>query len=672
MDDNDRLDQLCVNTLRTLSIDAVQQANSGHPGAPMGMAPLGYVLFDRFLRHNPCDPRWPNRDRFVLSMGHASMLLYSLLHLSGYDLSLDDIKTFRQLHSPCAGHPEFGLVPGVETTTGPLGQGLGNSVGMAIAGKWLAEHFNRPGFDLFDYRVFAFCSDGDLMEGVAAEAASLGGHLGLSNLIWLYDNNGITIDGSTALVFTEDVGRRFEAYRWYVQHLPDANDLAAAGRAIQSAIDEPDRPSLIVVNSHIGYGSPNKQDTAAAHGAPLGVDEVRAAKQAYGWNPEHHFHVPDEVTDSFRARALARGQQIQTQWNDLFDSYAREHPQLADRWRLMQARRLPDDWACDIPTFESDAKGMATRKAGGAVLSALAKNIPWLFGGSADLAASNNTLVGDKSVFARDDRGGRNLYFGLREHAMGAVASGLSLGGLRPYTATFLVFSDYMRPSIRLAAIMHQPVVYVFTHDSLGLGEDGPTHQPIEHLAALRAIPRLEVLRPADANETAVAWRHALETTDRPVALVLTRQSVPTLDRSLLGSAEGLLRGAYVLSDCDGLAELILIGTGSEVQLCLGAADELAAAGTAVRVVSMPCQEIFDRQDEAYRQSVLPPHVRGRVSVEAGVSMGWQRYVGPDGAVIACDEFGTSAPGGDVMIEHGFTVDAVVAASRTVLSRTMG
>jgi len=688
MTDTNPLDLLCINTIRTLSMDAVEKAKSGHPGAPMGMAPVVYRLFDRFLRHDPADPAWPNRDRFVLSMGHASMLLYSILHLTGYDVTLDDIKRFRQLHSKCPGHPEHGLTPGVETTTGPLGQGAGNSVGMAIAGQWLAQRFNQPGYPLFDYRVFALCSDGDMMEGVASEAASLAGHLGLDNLVWIYDSNRISIDGPTSLAFSEDVGARFTAYGWHVRRVTDANDLPALERAIQAATEVSDRPALIVVDSHIAYGSPHKQDSADAHGAPLGADEVKATKKAYGWDPEQQFHVPPEVTKHLRDRAMERGRQLTSAWNQRFESYSREHPEQAEQWRRMRSHGLPGNWSADLPQFKPDAKGPATRAASGKVLSVLAERIPWLFGGSADLAGSNQTLVGLGSAFSREDRAGRNLFFGIREHAMGAVCNGLALCGLRPYAATFLVFSDYMRPSIRLAALMRQPVIYVFTHDSLGVGEDGPTHQPIEHLAALRAIPRLDVVRPADAVETAAAWRYALQTIDRPVALILTRQSVPALERSssttppegggsghdggmgMADSADGLARGGYSLSDGPVLPQLILIGTGSEVQLCVQAAETLTAEGLAVRVVSMPCRELFDRQPESYRHRVLPPAVHARVAVEAGVAQGWHRYVGPHGAVVACEDFGTSAPGPQAMMEYGFTAEAVVKAAQQVLSRT--
>lgn len=666
------LDQLCIDTIRTLSIDAVQKANSGHPGAPMAMAPAAYTLFDRVLRYNPADPAWANRDRFVLSMGHASALLYSTFHLAGFDVTLDDLRAFRQLGGRCAGHPEFGLVPGVETTTGPLGQGAGNSVGMAIAGKWLAKYFNRPGHELFDYRVWAMCSDGDLMEGVASEAASLAGHLALDNLIWVYDSNSITIDGSTSLCFSEDVGQRFEAYGWHVERVEDVNDLPSLTASLQNAVTAAGRPALVIVRSHIGYGSPNKQDSAGAHGAPLGEDEVRATKQAYGWDPEREFYVPDAVLDHMRDGARRRGETLQAEWQRRFEAYAREHPALADQWRMMQTRDLPDGWADALPEFEPSEKGKATRKSAGETLAAIAAQVPWLFGGSADLAASNNTLVGDKSAFGPGDHAGRNLYFGIREHAMAAVANGMALCGMRPYTATFLVFSDYMRPSIRLAAMMGQPVLFVFTHDSIGVGEDGPTHQPIEQVSALRLIPGLDVVRPADANEAKAAWTLAMRTTDRPVALILTRQSLPTLDRSRVAPAEGLLRGGYVLADCDGSPDLVLIGTGSEVQLCLAAREQLAAAGVAVRVVSMPCRELFDRQEQSYRDEVLPAETSARLAVEAGVSSGWREYVGPLGAVVSCDDFGTSAPGGQAMIEYGMTVENVVASARQVLERSGG
>jgi transketolase len=662
------LDRLCVDTIRTLSMDAVQRANSGHPGAPMGMAPVAFVLFDRFLRHCPTHPDWPGRDRFVLSMGHASMLLYSLLHLTGYDLSLDELKSFRQLHSKCAGHPEYGLAPGVETTTGPLGQGAGNSVGMAIAGKWRAAHYDRPGYEMFNFRVFAMCSDGDMMEGVASEAASLAGHLRLNNLVWLYDNNRITIDGSTDLSFSEDVAKRFEAYGWHTDLVTDANDLASIEAAVGRAVAVDDRPSMIVVNSHIGYGSPKKQDSAAAHGSPLGPDEVRATKQVYGWDADAEFLVPKEVATHMRG-AVQRGEAWRSAWENQFESYSAKHPQQAKHIRQMESRALPDGWDAELPQYKADGKGLATRQSSGEALSKIAEHVPWLIGGSADLAGSNNTTVGDGSSLSAATFDGRNMHFGIREHGMGAIANGMSLCRLRPYVATFLVFSDYMRASIRLASIMHQPVIYLFTHDSIGLGEDGPTHQPIEHLAALRAIPHLDVIRPADAAETVQAWQYALGVTDHPVALALTRQALPNLDRARMAGAEGLLRGGYVLLDCEGTSDIILIATGSEVQLCVSAAAELAAGGRKVRVVSMPCWEQFERQDDGYRASVLQPEVRARVAVEAASPMGWDRYVGPAGVVVGRNEFGVSAPAKDAFAYCGFTVQGVLDAAAESMRR---
>ncbi len=661
------IDTLCINTIRTLAMDAVQAANSGHPGAPMAMAPVVYTLYDRFMRHDPAHPDWENRDRFVLSMGHASMLLYSILHLTGYDISLKDIKNFRQLHGKCAGHPEFGLAGGIETTTGPLGQGVATSVGMAIAGKWKAERFNGLGRELIDYRTFALCSDGDMMEGVSSEAASLAGHLGLDNLVWLYDDNRITIDGSTDLSFGEDVGSRFKAYGWHVQRVEDANDLNALSGAITTAIDQPDKPALIVVRSHIAYGSPNKQDTSAAHGSPLGEDEIRATKKAYGWDPDNKFFVPEDVTSHCRQQVADRGAKLFVLWQAQFEAYEREHPKDAKTWHQITGRELPEGWDSGVPVFEPDCSGLATRQSSGKALNAIAEQVPWLFGGSADLAASTKTLVGDKSNFLRDGWGGRNLNFGIREHAMGSIANGLSLCGMRPYTATFLVFSDYMRPAIRLAALMGQPVIFVFTHDSIGVGEDGPTHQPIEHVAALRSIPHLDVIRPGDATETAVAWKQAMTTTDHPVALILTRQALPTFERiaSPIGDAA---RGAYVLSDCEGRPDVLLIGTGSEVQLCMQAQHQLGQEGMTCRVVSMPCQEAFDRQELSYRDEVLLPAVAARVAVEAGVAMGWHRYVGDHGEIVACRDFGASAPIQEVMIECGMTTDAVVQAAKRTLT----
>lgn len=550
------LDQLCIDTMRTLAMDAVEKANSGHPGTP-----VAFVLWDRFMRYNPQNPDWPNRDRFVLSAGHASMLLYSILHITGYDVTLDDIKNFRQLHSKCAGHPEFGLTPGVETTTGPLGQGVANSVGMAIAEKWLASYFNRPGHEIIDHKIFAIAGDGCMMEGVSGEAASLAGHLGLSNLIWIYDNNRITIEGDTALAFSEDVAARFMAYHWNVQRAGDANDLGMLERAVQTALKETERPSLIIVDSHIAYGSPTKQDTHAAHGEPLGEEEIRATKVVYGWDPGKKFFVPDEVKN-YRAQSLAKGQKFEEEWNKKFSVYAAAYPDLAKQFQLIQNREMPEGWDCCIPTFQADAKGLAGREANNKILNAIAAQIPWLMGGAADLAPSTKTLIQDGSDSRKGNYRGRNFHFGIREHAMGAIANGMALSKLRPYVATFLIFSDYQRPAFRLSGLMEQPAIYIFTHDSIGVGEDGPTHQPIEHLASLRAIPRLEVIRPADANELAVLWKHIMQLKDRPVALILTRQALPTFDRAQYASAEGALRGAYIMADCQATPEVILIGTG--------------------------------------------------------------------------------------------------------------
>ena len=659
------VDQLCITTIRTLSMDAVQKANSGHPGAPMGMAPCAYLLWDRFLRHNPANPEWPNRDRFVLSIGHASMLLYSLLHLWRYGLTLDDLKSFRQLHSPCAGHPEHGLVPGVEMTTGPLGQGVATSIGMAIAERWLAATFNRPGHTVVDYSVFALCGDGDMMEGVTSEASSLAGHLGLGNLVWIYDNNHVTIEGPTGITFTEDVATRFVAYNWAVERVGDANDLQALSRAFEAATREPNRPSLIIVDSHIAYGSPNKQDTPGAHGEPLGEEEIRATKQRYGWNPDWHFHVPDGVRAAMAGKR-ARGERLEAEWLTRFEAYAEAYPDLARQWSLIQRHRLPPGWDAGIPTFTTDGKGLAGRQASSKVLNAIASKVPWLIGGSADLAPSTKTHLADAADFGRESEGGRNLHFGVREHAMGAVLNGLALSKLRPLGSTFLTFSDYSRPAIRLSALMQLPVIYVFTHDSICVGEDGPTHQPIEQLPSLRAIPRLLVFRPADANEIVVAWRCIMEIGDRPVALVLTRQAVPTIDRNRYAPAEGLKRGGYILADSHGTPEVILIGTGSEVQLCLGAAERLAREGLRARVVSLPCWQLFEAQSPEYRADVLPPAVRARVAVEAASTFGWSRYVGIDGTTmgIGQSDFGASAPIEALLREFGFAVERIVEAAR--------
>lgn len=662
------IDQLCVNTIRTLAMDAVEKARSGHPGTPMALAPVAYVLWDRFLRHNPKNPRWPNRDRFVLSAGHASMLLYALLHLTGYDLPLEEIKQFRQWGSKTPGHPEYGLTPGVETTTGPLGQGVANSVGMAIAERWLAARFNRPGFQIVNHRIYAICGDGCMMEGVSQEAASLAGHLQLSNLIWIYDNNHITIEGNTALAFSDDVAARFMSYGWNVMRVGDANDLDLLDHALRVALREETRPTLIIVDSHIAYGAPHKQDTSAAHGEPLGEEEIRLTKQRYGWPPDAKFLVPEEVYRHM-GQAAERGQKLEQEWNNLFAEYKKAYPELARQWEMMHSGQLPEGWDADIPSFPADEKGIAGRDASGKVLNAIAKRVPWLLGGSADLAPSCKTRLEGEGDFEAGSYDGRNLHFGVREHAMGAILNGMALSGLRPYGSGFLIFSDYMRAAIRLSALMELPVIYIFTHDSIGVGEDGPTHQPIEHLMSLRALPQLIVIRPADANEVAEAWRYIMTNTRYPVALILSRQPLPTFDRTKYASAEGLRRGAYVLADSDGDPEVILIGTGSEVQLCLGAHEQLKAEGIRSRVVSMPSWELFQRQPEEYRNSVLPPKVRARVAVEAGTSLGWRDYVGLDGRIVARREFGASAPIKELLKQFGFTVENVIAQAKAALEQ---
>ncbi|MBI4161965.1 MAG: transketolase [Acidobacteria bacterium] len=662
-------ERLQIDTIRTLAMDAVEKAQSGHPGTPMALAPVAYLLFDRFLRYNPRNPAWPNRDRFVLSAGHASMLLYGTLHLAGFDLPLEEIRRFRQLHSRTPGHPEFGLTPGVETTTGPLGQGAGNSVGMAIAERWLAARFNRPGHAILGYRVVAICSDGDLMEGVSHEAASIAGHLGLGNLVWIYDNNRITIEGKTDLAFSEDVAARFAGYGWRALRVADVNDLDRVEAALDEAMRPADRPTLIVADSHIAWGAPNAQDTAEAHGAPLGAEEVRRTKQVYGWDPDRQFHVPEEAA-RWQEEARRRGARAEAEWVRRFEAYAREFPEPAAEFRRIQEGRLPEGIESSLPEFPPDAKGQATRAAGGKVLNALAARVPWLLGGSADLAPSTKTLIDGSESIRKGDFSGRNLHFGVREHAMGGILNGMALSRLRPYGASFLIFSDYCRPAIRLAALTGLPVIYVFTHDSIGLGEDGPTHQPVEHLASLRAIPNLDVIRPADANEVAWAWLQAIRTTDRPVLLALSRQSVPTLDRREFARADGVLRGGYVLADTEGTPELVLIGTGSEVALCVEARKRLAARGIRARVVSLPCVSLFARQEGDYRDRVLPPGVRARVAVEAGSSWGWDRFVGPDGAVVGIDRFGASAPFGDLFRDYGITVDRVVETALEILERT--
>lgn len=684
------IDQLCINTIRTLSIDAVQKANSGHPGAPMDAAPMAYLLWTRHMRYSPKDPDWPDRDRFVLSAGHASMLLYSMLHLTGYDLTLDDIKQFRQWGSRTPGHPERRCAPGVEVSTGPLGQGFGNAVGMAIAERWLAARFNRPGHAIVDHRTYVIASDGDLMEGVAAEAASLAGHLRLGRLIVLYDANQVSLSGTTSVTFDEDVGRRFEAYNWHVQHVDDGNDLEALERAIAAAAAEESKPSLIAVRTHLGFGSPHKQDSFEAHGNPLGEDEVKATKRAYGWPEDKTFYIPADALEVFR-RAVPRGEGLAAEWRRRMDAYRRAFPDLAREFDQALAGRLPDGWESKLPSFGAAEKPMATRDASGKVMNALAPLVTNLVGGSADLDPSTMTQLKGEGDFESPDAphdgvqgasggpwsyAGRNVHFGVREHAMGAALNGMAAhGGVRPYGATFLVFSDYMRPSVRLAALSDLDAIYVWTHDSVGLGEDGPTHQPIEHLASLRAIPNLVVLRPADANETVEAWRAALRRTGGPTAIVCSRQKLPVLDRGTLAPAAGAARGAYVLADAAGKdggrkPELILIATGSEVPLALEAHRRLAADGVHCRVVSMPSWELFEAQPKEYRDQVLPPDVRARVSVEAAATFGWDRWVGAEGTIIGIDRFGASAPGPTVLKEFGFTVEHVVAAGRASLERT--
>lgn len=660
------LDQLCVNTIRTLSIDAVQQAKSGHPGMPMGAADVAYVLWTRFLKHNPTNPRWPNRDRFILSGGHGSMLLYSLLYLTGYDLPLEELKRFRQWGSRTPGHPEYGLTPGVETTTGPLGQGFATGVGMAIAERLLAARFNRPGYPLVDHYVYAIVTDGDLMEGISHEAASLAGHLGLGKLIYLYDDNHISIDGPTELAFTEDRCARFAAYGWHVQQV-DGHDHDAVAQAIRAAQAETARPSLIACRTHIGYGSPNRQDTAQVHGEPLGEEEVRLTKENLGWPTDQTFYIPDEALAHFR-QAVPHGRDLENQWLQLFERYAAEYPELAEEWRQLWSGQLPKGWESALPAFSPADGQIATRAASGKVLNAIAPSLP-LVGGSADLTPSNNTELKEYGWIGPDAFDGRNIHFGVREHAMGAILNGLALhGGLIPFAGTFLVFSDYMRPAIRLAALMELPVIYVFTHDSIGLGEDGPTHQPVEHLASLRAMPNLTVIRPADATETAEAWRVALQRRS-PVALVLTRQGLPVLDRARLAPASLLERGAYVLADSDGTPDLILIATGSEVHLALEARERLAAEGISARVVNMPSWELFEEQPQAYRDEVLPPAVQARVAIEAGVPLGWERYVGSQGETVGLTRFGASAPYKVLFEQFGFTPENVARVAAQVVAR---
>ena len=679
------LDQLCVNTIRTLSIDAVQQAQSGHPGTPMALAPLVYVIWNRIMQFDPHDPIWPNRDRFVLSNGHASMLLWSLLHLTGtqavngeYEtlgqpsVTLDDIRHFRQLHSKAPGHPEYHLVSGVETTTGPLGQGVATSVGMAIASKWLGERYNRPGFRIFDYNIYAVCGDGCMMEGVSSEAASLAAHLGLDNLCWIYDNNHITIEGNTRIAFTEDIAVRFQAYGWNVIKVADANDLNSIENALKKFRETNGKPTFIILDSHIGYGSPQKHDTAAAHGEPLGEEEVRAAKRAYGWPEDEKFLVPEGVYQHFSAGVAARGKEARSAWRLQFDAYRTIYPELAAEIDSIQRRELPPGWDRNLPVFAPDKKGIAGRDASGKVLNVLAQNIPWFLGGSADLGPSNKTTLTfpEAGDLQADHPGGRNLHFGVREHSMSAIVNGLSLSKLRVFGATFFIFSDYARPAIRLAALMELPAIFVFTHDAMGDGEDGPTHQPVEHLASLRAIPGLVTFRPADGNEVVEAYRYVAQLRHRPAALVLSRQALPTLDRQKYAPATGVSRGAYVLADSPGSEpELILLATGSEVSLALDAHEQLLSEGIRSRVVSMPSWELFEDQPEEYRVSVLPPNVGARISIEQASTFGWERYVGPKGRMIGMHTFGASAPLKELLRKFGFAPDKVVEIAQKLVAK---
>jgi transketolase len=678
--DTKAIQTLSINTIRTLSMDAVQKANSGHPGTPMAMAPVAYTLFQRFLRYDPQHPVWPNRDRFVLSIGHASMLLYSILHLAGVKqldengeptaelaVPLDEIRRFRQLGSKTPGHPEYHLTSGIETTTGPLGQGVANSVGMAIAGKWLASYFNRPDFELFDFDVYALTGDGCMMEGVSSEAASLAGHLKLSNLCWIYDSNRITIEGKTDLAFTEDVAARFKAYGWNVTQVEDVNDLEELESALNIFKNENQRPTFIVAHSHIGYGAPNKQDTHGAHGEPLGADEITLTKKYYSWLSEEDFFVPDGVREDFAEGLGKRGAQLRSAWEAKFEEYKKQYPELAEQFLTMENREAPEGWDADLPEFPADAKGMAGREASGKVLNAIAQKVPWLIGGSADLAPSTKTLLTFEGTghFQANNYAGRNFHFGVREHAMGSIINGMSLTKVRAYGAGFLIFSDYARPALRLSAVMEIPAIHVFTHDSIGVGEDGPTHQPIEQIMSLRMIPGYWIIRPADANEVVEAWRVIMKLKHEPVALALTRQALPTLDRTKYAAASGLAKGAYVLADAeDGKPEVLLIASGSEVYLCVEAYEQLTAAGIKARVVSFPCWELFEKQSQEYKDSVLPPEVNARVSVEQGVTLGWERYVGRNGAKIGMTTFGASAPFKDLQKHFGFTAENIVKAAK--------
>ncbi|CAM4170353.1 transketolase [Pedobacter westerhofensis] len=669
MDSTHQLEELAINTVRTLSIDAVQKANSGHPGMPMGAAPMGHVLYSHYMKFNPKNPDWANRDRFILSAGHGCMLQYSLLHLTGFNVTIDDLKNFRQLNSKTAGHPEYGLIDGVDVTTGPLGQGFANGVGFAIAQKHLAARYNRPGFDLFDYKIYAICSDGDMMEGVTSEAASLAGHLELGNMIYLYDDNHISIEGATDIAFNEDVAKRFEAYNWHVQVVNDGNDLDALIIAVRNAKAETQRPSLIKVRTQIAYGSPNKVNTAGSHGSPLGADEIKLVKEFFGFDPEKSFYVPEEV-DEFYQAAGKKGTDANEKWNELYAKYKEKFPELAAEYEQAQSGELPENWKDSLPVFAASKDKMATRQASGKVLNAIAASVPGLIGGAADLAPSTETNLKEYDSFTSEKRDGRNFHFGIREHAMGSALVGMALTkGVIPFGATFLMFSEYMRPPIRLAAIMKIRPIFVYTHDSIGLGEDGTTHQPVEQLISLRSIPNITVIRPADANETAHAWRVALEHKDGPVVLVFTRQGLPVLDQDKYGKAEGLEKGAYVLSDSEGTPDLILIATGSEVALIMDAQAKLKEEGIAARVVSMPSWELFEKQDAAYKEEVFPKAVRKRLAVETGSPLGWHKYVTDEGDIIAMTTFGESAPAEELYKVFGFTIDNVVGKAKALLGK---
>jgi len=664
----DNIEKLVINCIRTLSMDAVQKANSGHPGTAMALAPVTFKLWDKFISHNPSNPDWANRDRFILSAGHASMLLYSALLVNGYEITLDDIKSFRKLHSNCAGHPEYGMLKGIETTTGPLGQGASTTVGMAIAEKWLKSRFNKPGFDIVDYRIYSILSDGDMMEGITSEAASLAGHLGLGNIIWIYDDNKITIEGTTDLAFSENVGERFKSYNWQVQTVEDANNLTDLEQAILNAKNENQKPSLIVVKSHIAFGSPNMQDTSESHGAPLGEEEIRLTKEVYGW-PDKDFFVPDEVTEYSKER-ISIGVKSEQDWNRIFDEYSGNFPDLAKEFELIQKGKLPSGWDSEIPVFPADEKGVPTRKANNKIMNSIGSKVGWLLGGAADVGSSTNTYLSDTSSFSIDNTKGRNFHFGIREHAMAAAVNGMALSNLRPYCSTYFVFSDYLKPSLRLSALMKLPVTYIFTHDSIGLGEDGPTHQPIEQLATLRATPNVDVIRPADANELSELWKHVMTAANTPSVLVLTRQNIPVIDREKYLPANGSLKGGYIIADSEDEPEIILISTGSEVSICLEVFEKLKNEGINTRVVSLPCFRLFDKQPREYRDMILPPSIKKRLSVEAGATFGWERYVGVNGhgKAYGIDRFGESAPCNDVMNEFGFNTENIYKEAKSILS----